>query len=446
MKKQAWIVGAFLLVLLVSAMQGRTEQSQRSGASPEAGRSEPGGTVATAQLPGSGAPRTTAQQPETGDAQTIAQAPEGAAAVGSDRSDRRAVTQTQTDYGGAAGEENSPTEADRALQDRLTGARKLFPALEGEPLDYTDEAHWLVIPEIVREVDTIYVYGTTHAEGDRTAVIPADDAVMQTIAREEYFRNCGIFEESTNVFVPYYRQSSPAAVKGKTLHEREEVYKGVSRTDLFGALDYYFLQENGGRPYILAGHGQGSSLLKLVLEKYMKKHPEYYDRMVAAYLVGTVVTDRDLEAWPHLKFAQGEEDTGVIVSWNTRRAGDPGTTIVPSGENALVINPLSWERRGAYASLDRNPASRLKDPAAGRYRILRPGVADAVADMQQGVVWTTPMLPFPLDEAGAEDALFGAGNYHDEDYAFYYGSVRDNVKKRIRSFLLSRSEKAGMKR
>ena len=58
-------------------------------------------------------------------------------------------------------------------------------------------------------------------------------------------------------------------------------------------------------------------MVKYVLKNYFKEHPDYYKRMVAAYAIGFAITKDDLEAYPHLKFATGESDTGVIVSWNT---------------------------------------------------------------------------------------------------------------------------------
>ena len=38
--------------------------------------------------------------------------------------------------------------------------------------------------------------------------------------------------------------------------------------------------------------------------------------MVAAHVIGYSVTKDDLEANPHMKFATGETDTGVIISWH----------------------------------------------------------------------------------------------------------------------------------
>ena len=37
------------------------------------------------------------------------------------------------------------------------------------------------------------------------------------------------------------------------------------RSDTFAALDYYFTHYNNGRPFILASHSQGSSMLRIIL-------------------------------------------------------------------------------------------------------------------------------------------------------------------------------------
>lgn len=66
----------------------------------------------------------------------------------------------------------------------------------------------------------------------------------------------------------------------------------------------------------MAGHWQGSDVLLYLLSEYMKEHPDVYESMVTAYVVGYSVTEEYLAANPHLKFAVGVEDTGVFISYN----------------------------------------------------------------------------------------------------------------------------------
>lgn len=61
-----------------------------------------------------------------------------------------------------------------------------------------------------------------------------------------------------------------------------------------------------GRPFIIAGHSQGSAILRFVLKDYFKTHPDRYERMVAAYVIGYSITKDDLEANPHMKFAMAK--------------------------------------------------------------------------------------------------------------------------------------------
>ena len=42
----------------------------------------------------------------------------------------------------------------------------------------------------------------------------------------------------------------------------------IPYTDITAALDYYFENYNQGRPFVIAGHSQGSAILRLVLKRY----------------------------------------------------------------------------------------------------------------------------------------------------------------------------------
>jgi len=126
-----------------------------------------------------------------------------------------------------------------------------------------------------------------------------------------------VFDESCNVYMPYYRQISMPAPGS----DYPGIINYISGFDATDALDYFLTNLNEGRPFILAGHSQGAATLLALLENYMTKHPEALKRMVAAYPIGYAVT-KDFLARTGLKFAEGATDTGVIVSWNTEGAAN----------------------------------------------------------------------------------------------------------------------------
>jgi hypothetical protein len=57
------------------------------------------------------------------------------------------------------------------------------------------------------------------------------------------------------------------------------------------AFNYYIDNLNQGRPFILAGHSQGTMALIDLIKNRFGNDPELRDRLVAAYFIGYTVTD-----------------------------------------------------------------------------------------------------------------------------------------------------------
>lgn len=304
-------------------------------------------------------------------------------------------------------------------------------------VDYSQKASWCRLPHIItKDVDTFYIYSTSYVETSFKEGAPdyasLDTPEMVERAQSEYVAHATVFEDSTNVFAPYYRQAGmryAGEVAAKT-GNIDAALLGKPYDDIIAALDYYFENYNEGRPFIIAGHSQGSSMTLLVLKKYFKEHPDYYKRMVAAYAIGFSVTKDYLAANPHLKFATGERDTGVIISWNT----EGRQNVVENAKNAVVlpgaisINPLNWKLDETYAPASKNLGSLVGDEKTGMGKIGDIG-ADAKINLARGVIVTNAKAePVPMPE------FFGPASFHDNDYTFYYNNIRDNVAKRIAAY------------
>lgn len=309
-------------------------------------------------------------------------------------------------------------------------------------VDYSQKASWCRLPNIISKgVDTFYIYSTSYVESSFQEGAPdyatLDNPEMVELAQGECVFYASVYEDSTNVFAPYYRQAGmryagEAAAKNGNC---EAALLGMPYEDITAALDYYFENYNEGRPFIIAGHSQGSAMTLLVLQKYFKEHPDYYKRMVAAYPIGYAVTKDYLAANPHLKFATGESDTGVIVSWNTEgkqnvEENAKNVVVLPG---AISINPLNWKLDETYAPSSENLGSLVGDEKIGMGKIGDVG-ADAQINLVRGVIVTNAKAdPVPMPE------FFGPASFHDNDYTFYYNNIRDNVAKRIAAY------KAGQK-
>lgn len=314
----------------------------------------------------------------------------------------------------------------------------------GEAPDYSQSASWYKLPEITKDVDTFYILATEYMgfnEGDPDYA-EMDNPELVSGAEGQYTLQASAYEDSTNVFVPYYRQAS--------LHYAGEVWKktgdiadaisGMPYDDVTAALDYYFEKCNGGRPFILAGHSQGSAIAKIVLEKYFREHPDYYKRMVAAYVIGYAVTKDELAANPHWKFATGETDTGVIISWNTegRKNVEANARTAVLFTDAISINPLNWKLDDTYAPASENLGSLVVNEEAGTVAIGDVGADAQIVPSRGTVVTNAKIEPMPAELARVASEFFGPDGRHESDYTFYYSNIKANVAKRVAAYMASR--------
>ena len=301
------------------------------------------------------------------------------------------------------------------------------------PIDYAKKGNWYKFPEITKDVDTFYIYSTVYFgnEGDPDYATMDNAEMLEGIDVEHAIKS-SVFEQSTNVFIPYYRQAGmriEAEAWLKTGNIDGPLVGGTPYGDIVDALDYYFEHCNGGRPFVIAGHSQGSAILRLVLKRYFKEHPDYYKRMIAAYVIGFAVTKDDLKNYPHLKFATGESDTGVIVSWNTEGPGNANAKNMVWMPGAISINPLNWKLDDTYASADENLGSYILNLETLEREFEYDIDADAQVNVARGVVVTNADCPF-----NPYTKIFGDASFHNEDYGLFYNNLKANVAKRVAAY------------
>ena len=300
--------------------------------------------------------------------------------------------------------------------------------------DYSISEHWLALPAPSKAVDVFYAYPTAWYKAVKTEpnFCAIDNAIMKRGSVAAYNKQATAFETFANVYAPYYRQADAVYTLSMPESERETVIRSTPLMDVTAAFDYYIKNFNNGRPFILAGHSQGANVLIFLLSYYMAEHPEVYKRMIAAYIIGYPVTAEFMAKYPHLRFAEGPDDTGVIISWNTQSPNvKPGANPVVSGNVGLVINPISWTRDETLATTDEGLGSFLPDPLTGQF-VKVPQYADARVDKINGVL---------ICSSADEQAMFkisggmGLGVYHSFDIPFYYFNLRANAERRAKKFL-----------
>jgi hypothetical protein len=307
--------------------------------------------------------------------------------------------------------------------------------------DYARASNWLSKPSSLhpsKRVDVFFLYPTTYQQPTPSdpMVCSADDLQMRTGAQAAFSRTASVFAPDTNIFAPYYRQAAIQVLE-LPLDQQQAIVGGAPTTDALSAFDYYIKHLNHGRPFILAGHSQGSNIMINLMAEYMGKHPKVYKRMIAAYVPGYSITPQYLAQNKELKFAKNANDTQVIISYNTVAP----TTLIPDPvvlPGAMAINPITWTRSETTATASRNLGGISLDgngyPVLNskmrRKRVL--GFADARIDTATGELICSTVNTATLDPG---NGMVATGIFHNYDYPFYYFDLRANAGNRIRRYL-----------
>ena len=300
--------------------------------------------------------------------------------------------------------------------------------------DYSDTNNWIIIPENPndKEVDVFYLYPTTWSRENtnESIICPIDYAPMRNSVTNAVIHHTGIFDEVASIYAPFYRQADAIYLLDKnnniSKEEQDKYFYSAPKEDAIAAFDYYIKNYNGSRPFILAGHSQGAMMIKEILIDYFKTNENLKNRMVAAYIFGYSVTQKDLDENPHLRFANSEYDTGVIISYNTESPDFNGynPTLL---EGAISINPITW-------TLDETLAAKEQSIGANIYTNYgKPTkIADAKVDKARGVVKCSTINPD--DFYDVKNSIFEKGVYHIYDIDLYYFDLKENIKKRVGAF------------
>jgi len=291
--------------------------------------------------------------------------------------------------------------------------------------DYAQAGSWLALPDNPDRycVDVFWVYPTINSDATRW-LMNITDATLRAKADNTLTTQASVFSIQANLYAPLYRQMNLA---GLALSENERnTIMSYGKEDVWRALNHYLTHNNKGRPFILAGHSQGSNILvDLMIDHWGKLGVE--KRLVAAYLIGWSVTPENLQTNPALDICESSSQTGCIVAYNTMAPGKQkdAPTRIPG---TFVVNPLTWKTTSQKgpAALNRGSAFFQDDGTV----LIRPGFTSAQI-IDSGLV-VEPADPSLL---AAPMSAFPQGVYHPFDYALFYRNLIANTAERIQKML-----------
>ena len=209
---------------------------------------------------------------------------------------------------------------------------------EREPgVDYGQAENWAYLEaDKTALADVFFVCPTVYGGGTDRFNMPLDDQEAKAAFLGATNMEKGIYDGEARFFAPYYRQAGLSVYELPAVER--EAYLSAAYADVRDAFLYYLEHHNNGQPIILAGFSQGADLcLRLLKDCFADEAVN--DLLVACYAIGWSITQEELEEYPHLRFAQGEEDTGVIISFNSEAEDITDSLTIPAGTRTLAINP-----------------------------------------------------------------------------------------------------------
>lgn len=294
-------------------------------------------------------------------------------------------------------------------------------------VDYSLPENWAYFAEGEdRDVDLFLVCPTVDVADEYNMSLDDEETKTSFVGALNMER--GIYEDSTRMYAPFYRQ---AAMKVYGLENREdwEQYLGFAYRDVSAAFSWYLENENRGRPIILAGFSQGADMCYRLLEEYFSD-ADLNDRLVAVYAIGWACTEEMAAAYPQIRPAQAADDYGVVVSFDCEAPEVEETFINPAGQKAHSINPLNWAIDGTPADKSLNLGACFTTYGA-EIRQEVPELCGCYIDESRGVLKVTD-----IDDADYPPIVPGLpeGGYHVFDYQFFFRNLQQNVQVRIESY------------
>ncbi|WP_353498399.1 DUF3089 domain-containing protein [Vibrio sp. CB1-14] len=244
--------------------------------------------------------------------------------------------------------------------------------------------------------------------------------------------NMAVVFSDFSVYAPKYREASIYAffdVEG----QNGQSALNLAYSDVKAAF-YAFLEKTNGRPFIIAGHSQGSAHGIRLLKEIEKS--SYSSRLVAAYFPGGIQASMVTELITPL--CSKSTETSCYVAWSTY-----GADYKPNDDELrdpfVCVNPISWiidgsaekeEHLGMVTEVGQVSFKVMGDDRVPDYTFtqLSPPISKYTdADCDQGVL----RVHIPNPESYK---VFSDNDYHNYDYSLFHMDVRENARLRAEQY------------
>lgn len=279
--------------------------------------------------------------------------------------------------------------------------------------DYADQTFWYTEEndQTGLGADVFYIVSTWEKDWDtETGAIAHHADVYNKKHRDdmtkEISRIAAYMGKGNNFYAPFYRHMT---IEGWATLDEELIGDrfATAFADVRAAFDTFLDNRPKDRPFVLAGFSQGA---KAVVELLKVMPEDVYRQLVAAYVLGYKVTPADTLASSNIKAAQGRDDIGVTICYNSVSDVKYIQPVV-AAPCAFCINPVNWRT-------DATPAT------------LHDTITVTVAQKEKVLV----LKGYSGSEYSPIMGFLNVGDFHGCEPWLYQECLEENIKERIEAF------------
>lgn len=308
---------------------------------------------------------------------------------------------------------------------KTTFAEETHPS----PPDYSKTENWAALPfrtdvadvlpkgetwvsDSLKEVDVFYVHPTIYTKGSQWNAGLDMKKINRRVDKYPVRLQASVFNATCRVYAPRYRQ----AIVQVFYNASDDGQKALdlAYSDVKRAFQYFLKHNNDERPFIIAGHSQGSYHTRRLLQEFIDT-TALKNRMVAAYVIGFTMHE---DMYQKLTLCQNPTETGCYITWMSYRKG-----FQPTGrfhQNTLSINPFTWTTDTNRVEIQKYDKTVVFNPNKPRTRKM----AVQIKNLGGNILWVETKAPwFRLLK-----------NLHVADYGLFWGDIRENVANRVDAF------------
>jgi hypothetical protein len=217
-------------------------------------------------------------------------------------------------------------------------------------------------------LDCFYVYPTvSRDQGMNSDLKPLEETGA---AEVQFARFAGV----CRTFAPLYRQMTLGAVAAFSAGADIGPAAALAYRDVAASWRNYLSTKNGGRPFVLIGHSQGSLMLQMLIANEIEKSPAVAARMKLAILAGfnTLVPQGKLVGGTFKKtpLCSRAGESGCVISWvsfRDKNVPPVGAIFGIASEPGMTVGCVNPARPGAtdWVPLDSYWYTRSSLPVPG---------------------------------------------------------------------------------